>query len=46
MGPYRDGWKGDRPGVRLKERTGEEPEDHKRYVVRVEINEKTADIQA
>ena len=23
MGPYRDGWKGDRPGVRLKERTGE-----------------------
>ena len=21
MGPYRDGWKGDRPGVRLKERT-------------------------
>ena len=23
MGPYRDGWKGDRPWVRLKERTGE-----------------------
>ena len=23
MGPNRDGWKGDRPGVRLKERTGE-----------------------
>ena len=24
------GWKGDRPWVRLKERTGEEPDDHKR----------------
>ena len=23
MGPYRDGWKGDRPRVRLEERTGE-----------------------
>ena len=23
MGPYRDGWKGDRSGVHLKERTGE-----------------------
>ena len=23
MGPYRDGWNGDRPWVRLKERTGE-----------------------
>ena len=33
MGPYRDRWKGDRPWLRLKERTGagEEPEDHKRF---------------
>ena len=36
----RDGWKGVRPGVRLKSwtvRAGEEPEEHKRYKEFLEI---------
>ena len=43
------GWNGVRPRVRLESRSGEpgdEPEEHERYVVRVETDRTASDIQA